>query len=220
MKYYSLSLSTDEKVVGKYHQIMALGRDCDLSLGGPKSMKNLVSRSFPSEAPNLDYMIMDKKAKLTDIISTGYITAKGFFMNKRCKDVFDKFRLVSHAHYPGRVEFNQAFIDYYWLHLVNESYDLIDFNQSTFLLSPLGLGTSEVITINSEMNLNSIKKEVGYLKTIRLEKLVLSEKFKTEPLDLFFFLGLHYDVFISEALKAALDDNRITGINISDQTII
>jgi|GEM_PF-6976718 len=219
MKYYSLGLSTDEKVIGKYHQIKALGRDCDLSLGGARSMKNLVSRAFPSEAPNLDYMIMDKKAKPTDVISTGYITAKGFFMNQRSKDIFDKFNLVSHKYYSGRVEYKQAYFDYYWLHLVNESYGLIDFDQSTFSIFPLGTGKPEEIKIDSEAHLGSIKKEAGHLKTISLRKLVLNEKFKLNRLDLFFFLGLHYDVFISEDFKMTLEKESVTGIKILEQGV-
>ncbi len=219
-KFYLIGTSTDEKEIGVYHQIFNMGEECHNGLNGPRSMKNLVSWRFPEQPPQLDYLIMAKRAKLTDVLSVGFISARGYLVSERLKQLLEGFNLMPHRFYPGKVEYKGTLFNYYFLHLVCDSYRLIDFEKTKFYITTSGVKTNDNLIIKYEEDLKKMRKEMPMSKSIKAEKLYFSTFFENQPLDLFYFIGLHPDIFISEKLKTALEVMDITGLNIKEQNII
>ena len=105
MKYYSLSYSTDEKEVGKvWPQCKAIPEGYDHKwLDLPNSMTKLTNDAFPNENPDLVFEL-DKKAKLTDIISPSNIYAVGLLVNEKAKLILEGFNLITHIFFWQRLK--------------------------------------------------------------------------------------------------------------------
>ncbi len=138
-KYYFINHSTDLKIIGHYPQVEHISHECHLSLSTPYSLKNLVSWKFPDKEPMLDYLILHKKAKLTDVLSFGMISAQGFLVSERFKEILEQLHLMPHKFYPAKIEYKGTLFNYCFLHLVSSSYDIIDFQKSKFYVSRTNL---------------------------------------------------------------------------------
>lgn len=136
MKYYLLSNSANKNEVGIYPQTTGLV-DGYVEFSD-NSMVNLTSDELPNFIPDLRFEL-EEKAILTDIISVSNLDyAVGFFMNEKAKNIFQKFKVITHKYYDGALNVKGKILSYSWLHIVNSSFSGIDFLNSTFseLLSP------------------------------------------------------------------------------------
>ena len=117
MKYYALKNSTAKEIGKEYPQTDGMGDG--YSFSAVNSISNLPHLEMPDFTPNLDYFNLDKKAKLTDFISTALINAEGFIVNDRVKNVLDNFNLAPHRFYPAKLLHNNKFYtNYFWLHFL------------------------------------------------------------------------------------------------------
>ncbi len=220
--YYFINFSTDLKIIGHYPQVEHISHECHLSLSSPHSLKNIVSWKFPDKAPMLDYLILHKKAKLTDVLSFGMISAQGFLVSERFKEILEQLHLMPHKFYPAKIEYKGTFFNYFFLHLVSSSYDIIDFQKSKFYISDIGLSKVGDIKFENEENFLLKKKNLilNESKSIRAQKLYFRNEFENNPIDMFYFTGLHFEVFISQKIKSAIEVMEVTGLNIKNQDII
>jgi hypothetical protein len=212
MNYYILSNSTDEKVVGDIPQVkMAPDYDFDKH----NSVRSISRDNFPEFNPDLNFFVMTPKAKLTDVITvSGLISAKGFLINEKVKNILDKHNLVSHKYYQAKLYYkNQAFT-YYWWHVVSDLTPCIDYNQTSFIIKRLFKIEVDNLTIPNAEGLKKTRYEIGALKNLIPNTLVLHETFD-KNLDLFIIGGFNDEIFVSEKLKIELEQQKISGIEIS-----
>ena len=217
MKYYSLSYSTDEKEVGKvWPQCKAIPEGYDHKwLDLPNSMTKLTNDDFPNEDPNLVFEL-DKKSKLTDVISPSNIYAVGLLVNNKVKSILEIFNLITHKFYLATVKQNHIEHNYYWLHLVKPDLLGVNFEKSKFEITNLVNKPLANIKINSwedyiERNSNLV------FKHIRAKHLVLEPEAQK---DLIYFPYIYSFMFVSEELSIELASQRITGLEISEQHIL
>jgi hypothetical protein len=218
MKYYILNYSTDKSEIGYYPQTGGYYPEYDIH--GNKSMINLKSDCFPDFIPDLRF-ILDKRAKITDIIKPSNINkAKGLLMNQRTKDLLSLGSFQQSAFYNAIVENQNAKISYYWLHILSQSFDNIDFNKSIFFTTKLAFKKDINIDIYDEVDLKNKIKSLNQL--ILVEKLVLKKEFLNSNNDIFYFplIQGNFDFFISDKLAEIITNNRITGIALKEQNII
>src|SRR3569623_486669 len=118
MMYHFLSVSTNEKEIGRYYQTKGLPEGYTSKwYDDSNSMTNLTSSSLPDFIPDLKWEL-EEKAILTDIVSASNVTGKGFLISEKAKTIFENFDLAEHKfHKASLVVKNQTF-QYYYLQLI------------------------------------------------------------------------------------------------------
>jgi hypothetical protein len=219
MKYYILSNATDEKEIGStYPQCKGVpdGYSFDW-YDKPNSMTKLTNKFFPKQNPDLVFEL-DEKAILTDIVSPSNISAKGFLLNEKTKNLLSDFNIIEHEFYRATIFAKGYAHKYFWLHLVKDNFDGVDFEQSDFIEANLMNRKIKSLNINSLENYNTcrLNKEKKF-NGIIAEKLVLKKHYK---LDLFFFPFIHDYLIVSQLLLNSLMKNKITGVKYKEATFI
>lgn len=209
MKYYLISNSISTKDVGR--NFIQTEGDSDYHL--PPSLKSrhrshLNRESFPDQNPILD-LELSKSSKITDVVSVGMMSAKGFFMNDKARSIFEEFLIINHKFYPGTLNAKGEILNYHWLHLVNDAYEGIDFKKSVFMECDYFLEKSKSVIVDDS---KSLMEAMSTAKNtcLMFEKLVFEEDYIVP--DLFFYPQLHYDIVASERLVDAIVKNKITGL--------
>jgi hypothetical protein len=200
--YYIIETEIDRKIMGNcYPQI---------DLIDPSDVADLLS-SWEYPADNTSFIItMDKKAKQTDFLNNLQISgASGFFISQKAKDIFDQFKLMQHKYYPTKVKGWD--MPYYWLHCSEPKLThLIDYNESTFFETKWTFKENP-IKLTSYNEYEQLKKEKGASFGVSLEKIISNNNY-IKSLDLIEFLPLSgSELYISEKLKSALEQNHVTG---------
>ena len=125
MKYYSVSNSTGKETGRSYPQMHCL----------TQPYAHLMSAwEFPDFNPKLIFEL-EKGAKLTDVLSQASISAKGFLVNDKVKEVLSKFKLMTHRYYDASIYLPKSgeTLNYYWLHLCQpELSHQLDYTKSVF----------------------------------------------------------------------------------------
>lgn len=224
MNYLILSNSADKKEIGtKYPQCMGMPSDLGFTFEWfkqPNSMTKLRNDEFPNFAPDLVFEL-EKKAKLTDFISPSNISANGFLINQKVKDLLSQFNLMEHRYYPATLIVKGNKLNYYWLHFINceEKYlGNIDYKNSTFEVTNLIYTKLQDIEIKSRDDFREKQMNLP-MKHIRVSKLRLTEELAAENLDLFYIAYIHSYYWCSGKLCKAFQDNGITGIELKNQNI-
>ena len=224
MKYYFLSNSTDEEVIGKYPQCKGLPSRMGLTyewFEQPNSMTKLTNEDFPEFKPELIFEL-EGKARLTDVVSPSNITAKGLLVNEKIKELFSQFKLMEHKYYPANLFFHGLEYQYYWLHFKDceEKYlGGIDYQNSSFFLSNLAFMKVKDMSIISRDDFWDKKMNLP-MRHIRATKLQLSNGLSNERLDLFYLPFIHSDFLVSNQLSRAIEVTDITGFEIREQSIL
>lgn len=209
MEWYSLRTSTDEKVTGTHPQTDGMRYGYDLRKAD--SIWNIPNLKLPDFEPDLDYFVLDKKAKLTDVISTGLISASGFILNDRVKNIFDRFKLPAHKYFPAKVMCKKEIHDnYYWFHLLDDCVNNIDFENSKFIRrDPIFKEDFEKLNISNKEELFS-EKQKSSLKHIFPERLTINN---SNNLNFLFFNSFWINYFVSAEILDALETEKCTGFD-------
>jgi len=185
-----------------------------------ESCWNLTHDKFPDFVPNLNAFKLDKRAKVTDVVSVGSIYF-GFLMNQKMMSVLQKYKLPQNQFYPAYLEHKQqTFNSFYFFHSVGFFDSDIDFQKTEFYVWD---------RFDYRMNLNVDSAE-------SLKKFIQSDKFKhnwvlktnkyifidnkVPDLDLFRISFSDPRTYISHRLKTALEEANITGIEIVPTDVI
>lgn len=215
MKYFLITSATDKKETG------VLGPQCMVFPKGynlqwyeqQNSMTKLNNGAFPQNNPDLLFEL-DKKANLTDFISQSIISARGFLINEKVKNIFKGFLLPEHKFFQAQVCFQNKVFIYYWLHLLDNNYSNIDYSSSKFY-EGITQGWKNVdASIQSLNDIVNFRKEK---KLIFTEKLILNGIL---PYDIFLYSLIHQDIFVSEKLVQKLIQNKITGYKIYGEGVL
>jgi len=211
MNYHKLSTSTDESIVGKVTQTEGMGGLYDLRKS--TSVWKIPSLEPMSFEPDLDYFNLEKKAKLTDVISTGLITAPGFILNEKVRSIFDQYKLPKHRYYPAKVVLKGVKHDYFWFHIEENIVldNVIDFGRSEFELrhSLRFLGEPSKLSLHSMDDLAKVWKEYAGIQDVYPLQLVLRNDLK--DYDMLAFRSFRDRIVINEPLKNQLEHDQVSG---------
>ena len=203
MKYYSVSNSAEKEIGRTYPQL-----HCTTQIHAHA----LSAWEFPHFTPQLKFDL-EKSAKLTDVLSTGSISAHGFLVNRKVKDILVDFNLMTHTYYTASVSLPKTgeTLPYYWLHFSQpELTKQLDYQNSIFYETEWTF-RENVIKINSYEHYQELKSYDKKAKFgVEIDEIVVSEKFDKD-LDVFIFLPFS-NLYISTRLKDALDDNKVIGL--------
>ena len=217
MNYYYLRISLKDAGSAPM-QIKGMSDGYDF--GAANSLRKLTFFTKPAFIPNLQYFVLAHKAKVTDFIHNSFISADGFLINQKAKNIMVNFNLPQHIYFIAGVMYHKKMLgDYYWLHLLEEDTHLVDLAESSFYLQNKGLyddwyeNEVEPADFKSMEEFALKRKEVaGSRQYIRSYK--LSVKANSLNRDVYIFTFMHNQYIISENLKNALESEKITGIEI------
>ncbi len=181
----------------------------------PNSVHKLNFREFPDFVPDIRFKLA-KGAKLTDMLSQAAISAHGFLINEKLKNVFEQFNMVPHKYYPASIEDHHGnFHRYFWLHLIWEEWkNIIDWKNSNFFIRRVSKNMGP-IEISSYDDFLSLKEELGVLKMIDFEKIIFKNKIQFD-----LFTQLKSDVYSTKKLKEYIEFNSFSGVDFKIATSV
>lgn len=214
MNYYTLSNSNENDIGSQYPQIQKMGGT--MHRDAPDSIYNIPSGKFPNFKPNLDFLVLHPKAKLTDFISAVQIS-NGFIVSGKVKNILSKFNIIDHNFYSATIKHNGSlYTDYFWFCPVGNVNNFIDYAKTEFYIID-SFGEKENVQINSYEELMGLFEKTSSLKKIRTTKI---KYLKINVLDLFYLHSPDRRTFISESLNSEFIKQKITGITITKSSIV
>ncbi|MDO5981360.1 hypothetical protein [Flavivirga spongiicola] len=210
MKYYSIGISDDLKIIGYYPQLkFKEGYNPSLSDG----YYNVLKDKFPNFVPNYE-LELHGKANTVNILPL-YPEGKGLLIDDKVRLILKNHHLPPHAFYPMKLYHNGNVLKYYWFQYIpNDFWELIDTSASYAEIVQIEKGQVAVIDkikIKSLEQVNQGKKIYKGRTPIRLGQLKMASEFCKYD---FYKTGAFNHTIISEKLKNALGVNGITGYQI------
>jgi hypothetical protein len=198
---YSIDNRTDKEVGGVFPQV---------SFNQVKEAFKFKHNEFPDNPPVLS-TTLEKRAKLTDMLSQASISGHGLLVNSKVKDLLSQFSIMEHKFFDCPVaDQNGDTHQYYWMALVQpDLFELIDFEQTSFFLKK-GLKNLGEVPLRNMGDYVTLKKDLDSSTIVKASNLAL----KSCNLDLFKLPLFDNNLYVSESLKTALTENAITGIEI------
>lgn len=217
MKYYIFKTAVNNLETGSvYPQIQKMSPGYNYK--APYSVYALSKeyQHLPDFIPDLDYFELAGKAKLSDLLSTA-MAYGGFLISEKLKNVFEKFTLPMHRFYSARVKYKNQFYNYYWMHIICDLTNAVDYKNSKFFIYHNYAHNLGYIDISSKAELEEKQKKLkadnpGKTITIWVEKIIFNNAFN-EKIDLFKIGQFDSNYYISEQLKKAIIGASITGVN-------
>ncbi|MER3329231.1 MAG: hypothetical protein RIF34_06590 [Candidatus Kapaibacterium sp.] len=216
MKYFKLTNSTNLKEVGYFIQTRGLPNGYTYKwFEQENSMTKLNIFELPNFIPDLIWELEDN-AKLTDIISASNIRGKGFLMNKKAKELFVRYNIIEHKFHKSIVIYKGTNYEYFYLQLVKDDLNDIDFNKSLFCISNFVGKKVKSVSFSSYQEIISLQNNLDFGLIILAEKLKLNFYFY----DLLFFPRVRNEIFISEIMLGHILECNISGLEFSEQDIV
>ena len=170
-----------------------------------------------------DLILSDDSSEVDFIKDYGAIGGYGLIVSARIKELLSRFNLGKHRFYPlGYIDKNNIRHEgrYYWLQiLVDEVYDWIDYKKSVFywvdFIELLNSKNPEkhYIMFNNARELEEYLNDFDVaMKKFRYEKIVMTDEYCKNPVDLFHLQKIDFDHIITKKLKEALEKIKATGI--------
>jgi hypothetical protein len=203
-EFFRLKAAFDTKETGKTYPAV----DCpvDYNFKTQNSVHNFRANTYPDFEPDIRF-ILNKGAKLCDILKQVTIPGNGLLISQRAKSIFEQFKLIPHVFFEGTVEVNGVKHTYYWMHLVwPEGINFLDFSKSKFKIKRF----SRVL---GEVSVNSITEMYEKQNELEFGTLVVNYEsvFTLIEYDLFTH-PLNGTIYISNKLKLAI--SKLTGAEI------
>ena len=224
MKFYKLDTACATKETGAFFpQITRMKADYDYD--AENSVHNFRKNSSNEDNfevnPNFDSLIMNGKSKVSDLLSESVVSGNGFLVSNRFKELLLSFNLPKNKFYPVKIIKNKNIIieNYFWfeISLQNRQLTLIDFKKTSFRVTKnySRRDIVEEISIDSIEDFNvkrtKLKSDFGQSFAIMAYNMVLLKK---PEFDIFNIGLINHDFYISEDLKQAIIDSKITGCDI------
>lgn len=177
----------------------------------------LDNNSYPeSNDLNLNFRL-EEKTKKTNFLSNSSISALGFVIDEKVKNLLSSMDLTEHRLYntPVLIEEKED-NSFSWLHFKEDQNSIlnnVDWNKSTFIKKNILLeeknirisSAEEFLRLSSEDHMISYEPE----KLFFIDPSVLKN-------DMFILDGLYYGVIVSEKLKEKFEQEKITGVSFSE----
>lgn len=215
MKYFFINNSLNNKIVGNYNQVVSAIHHCDV-WEDPIFIDRIDFVKIDFE-PITSHAILEKKAKLTDLINASCI---GFslrlLISNKLKVILEKKSINKCQFFKSPVIYENEKVNDYWiLHPYLFNLDYIDFNKSDINVRVRKKeGGTELIKIQ----VNSLEE---FLKTVdfhkeRMEIVSVNKIYLNKSVNEDFFILRHVEggvkYVVSEKLKQEIEDAGCTGI--------
>ena len=204
--YYSISCSTEKDIGRTYPQLHCLTQPYAHSLS---------AWEFPHFVPKLIFEL-HKSSKLTDVLSNAATGGSGFIVSKKLKELLESFTLMNHKYYDAKIITKKDEVNYYWLHLCEPNLTKqLDYDKTEFYETKYEFRETKIKIESYEhyKYLKSLDKDAKF--GVDMENIFVNGDFN-EQLDLFTFLPFSNKIFISEKLKKAMQENKITGLKLTE----
>jgi hypothetical protein len=215
--YYKLTLPSDPKIIGVRNGIMQV-EICDepfLNAIQPALFNGTeVPLSAEAKAMNITCIHVLRQAKLTDVLSFGpMLTWFPFFMKRKTLALLSPFNTRITQVFPVTLDPDPQGLNEYALVLFQPlGMDFIDFPRSTYCSGSNMLNNKQTHIFDNQ------EEYVDNFPTLLAlpERIVLAPTFD-QSLDLFDLIGC--GICVSERVKRALEQNRTSGVKVSDTMI-
>jgi len=214
--YYIFDLSLDPKIVGTdFPQAYKFIKEYNPN--GNQAIFELYKykTNFPDFVPDLSGIMLSGQAKLTDFISNAF---GSIIVSPKGKEILQRFNLCSHRFYPCTLHSRGKVYHYFWLQLISDYSDYVDYKKSTFVEYNYSIRRGSLFVASKEEMLRKreeIKKLYeGTNWTIWGDKIVMNSTFNKE-LDLFIISRIDGNTYISERLHNEIVKNNLTGCELS-----
>lgn len=204
--YYKIEYATNPKEVGKkWPQVKTI----DLT-----SAHSLNEIDFPSNNPNFESIEVYPSTKLTDLISTGAISAPAFILSQRAIDIFLQYNLGNYRLYPATIKLKDSYQKYKILHFINDFQSKLDYSLSKFYVADFSdIWIEDIMVKDYEEYLE--KSKIIYLEQQHLLSLKLGYFKPNIHLPDIFSLASSSDyIYISRNLGQAIIDNHLSGFEL------
>ena len=174
---------------------------------------------YPDGLFTLDFTLK-KRAIITDVLSKIGGPVTDFLINEKFKSIISNCKIMKHQFFDASIKTKKGVLSYSLLHLSQtDLVNYIDYGNSlfsetewTFEKCPLKLSSYEDFTL-----LQSKDKEGKF--GVSIKKLVMNEHFD-RSIDMFFLYPFEVKVYVSERMKALIENNNITGLNFVEKISI
>jgi len=210
MKYFTIKSTSEKKIIGnEFPQIQTMAGS--VNRADDNSVYNVFPDAFPEFVPNLNYFVLHRNSKVTDVLSASMISG-GFIVNTRVREILEKYSLPEHRFYPATVECNNKLDDNYaWFFFVSDVLDFIDYGRTKFYLCDMLDNRIRDCQVDSANNLRAMKDILQDDRNINSDHVYLMETFH-DRFDIFKVTFGDYRTYVSERLKDAFDQAGITGL--------
>jgi hypothetical protein len=173
--------------------------------------------TIPSFEINLEYVRLEKEAKLTDFLSyyPNLHHGGGFLLSEKALEILTSHRLPPYEIYNAQVYSylgEKISSKYKLLYCPPLAYDFINFEKTRFFEGSRILG-KKIFSIRSGAEFEKLKEN----KLFQSEKIFLNASFD-DKLDYFLTKVSMSNIFISERLKESLITAGMAGLNIVEVT--
>lgn len=215
MKYFKIDESIDLDIVGAYPQVFPT-ENCEL--GSPFSNVRLIFGEIPEEIPYLE-LEFENGTKKTDFLSS-YNTHWGIIVNYKLRKIIQKFNVPNYKFYPFILLKNKTYVkDYYLFRFYDNLFNYVDYERTKIeIFHKFNFSVLDEITLKSEEHLKEIKSSLKFEQEVRLKELYFNSNFPKYDIMINNILGFH--TLISERLLSALQENNITGYEVSEYDIL
>lgn len=216
-KYYEIWYCDDLKIVGRCPQVEGFIKGYD-----PMSEFGIFKIplfELPSFIPNLDGIKLYKKAKLTDYIYSGGMFFRGQIIHDRVSQIYKKYNFCKNIIYRAKLyQQNKVLEDYRVILSELDILQYIDYNKTEFY-SYHGPSVKYLEKINVSDAESYLKisfdlihgPEGTYVYSLQHKYPIYLTSLFPKELDYFTARFFAYPI-ISERLKNALEENKVTGV--------
>lgn len=216
MNFYTFKHAVATKETGNvFPQIQEMNKGYDYDSANSVYALGRFFDQIPTITPDLRSFVLHKKSCVTELFSTALLGDNGFLISKKLKDIFANYKMPLHRYFPASIRKGTDVIsDYYWLHIVSDYIDWVDFENSEFTILELYSKVIGRIKLSSKEDFyskqNELKNQNKYY-SIWATNIIFNKNFDKKIN--FLRLPFYRDYIISEELKDEITLKKLTGIS-------
>ncbi|MBD3862759.1 hypothetical protein [Olleya marilimosa] len=214
MKYYAIRVSLNKKIGGIYPQVVHANHNCNV-WDETKFIDRIGFNKINFE-PIISNAILEKKAKLTDLISAESIgfTSK-LLLSDKLKAILTEYTDNKCQFFKAPIIFNHDLINDYWL--LNPYYfsmSYVNFKKSSIIVKIRkkegGTISKSIIVNNLDEFMNVINQHKEKMEIVTIDRVYIEENINDDFFTLLNTFGSMY--VVSEKLKNKIEISECTGI--------
>ena len=188
MKYFTVDYSLETKIVGtQYPQVWDFIKSYKPELEN-NGVFSLYQDGFPMDNPDLSGLKLSNGSKYTDFMSNGFADNL-FILSEEAKSLLETMKMEEHRFYQANIISLRKKTEkaYYFMKLLSETFEYVDFNRSTFIIKNQYVGDlRDTVSVNSFQDFMIKDREIR--NQTKWEYCLQSTSIKMLPT--FFELGL------------------------------